>query len=742
MIGKTISHYEILEKLGEGGMGVVYKARDTHLDRLVAVKVLPPEKVADPERKRRFIKEAKAASALNHPNIITVHDIAEDAGVDFIVMEFVQGKTLAQSIATKPFSAGEALRHAVQIADALAAAHAKGIVHRDLKPANLMVTQPGLVKVLDFGLAKLTEAGSEGELARTLTAETTAGIVIGTLAYMSPEQAEGKPLDGRSDIFSLGTVLYEMLCGRRAFAGDSGISVLTSILRDEPAPLAGVPPDLERTVSRCLRKHPQDRYQSAVELKLALEQVRLPRRESQASVPSIAVLPFTNLSADKENEYFSDGLAEEIINALTQLPGLRVTARTSSFSFRGKDVDVRKIGAELNVENILEGSVRKAGNRIRVTAQLIDVAGGYHLWSERYDREMTDVFAIQDEIAAAIVNKLRVRLSGDRPLVKRYTENVEAYNFYLEGRYHMLKVTGESLARSKACYEQALAIDSRYALAYSGLAAYHYWLAHFHFTSPRESLSAAKAAALEALKLDDTLAEAHSLLALVLGYLDFDWAGAERTHLRALELNPGSPDVHHYYGFHCLLTLGRLDEAIAECQRAVELDPLAPGYRSALGYLFHADRQFDVALRHHLRAIEIDLSHFIPHLLISFSYLLKGMPDEALAAAERACQLSGGLSDTLENLGGMCLLAGKPEKAREIRKQLDEQLRCGGYVARFHLAWISLVSGEIDSAFEWLERGVEERDPLVTLLLKTDPYLDDLRSDPRYRALLRKMNLE
>jgi serine/threonine protein kinase/tetratricopeptide (TPR) repeat protein len=739
MIGLMLGSYRILEKLGEGGMGEVYKAQDSRLDRSVAIKVLPAQVSADPGRRARFEQEARAASALNHPHIVTIYDILDTSFGQAIVMEFVQGRTLAQLIKAGPLPVSEAVRHAVQIADALSAAHAKAIVHRDLKPANLMLSESGLVKVLDFGVAKLTEAESEGELARTAASQTTVGLVVGTLAYMSPEQAEGKPLDGRSDIFSFGSVLHEMLSGRRPFAGNSGISLLTSILRDEPAPLAGVPPDLARIVSRCLRKRPRDRYQSAAELKVALEQVVLAGKDSQ--VPSIAVLPFANLSAEKENEYFSDGLAEEIINALTQLKGLRVIARTSSFSFRGKEGDVRRIGAELNVENILEGSVRKAGNRIRVTAQLIDVAGGHHLWSERYDREMTDVFAIQDDIAAAIVQKLQVRLSGDQPLVKRYTENIEAYNLHLEGRHYFMQMTPESLVRSRDCYERALAIDHRFALAYCGLADYHHVWGYWGLGPPRESLSAGKAAVLEALKLDDTLAEAHSLLAIAQGYLDCDWGNAERVHRRAIELNPGSPQVHFYFGFACLRSLGRLDEAIAEVQQAVELDPLSANYRSVLGYLFHCRGQVDVAFGHYRHAIEIDPSHYFPPWLMAISYLLQGMPHEAVAAAEKGYELSGRLPAVLGALGAAYAAAGKPERAREVRGQVDDALQRGVHFPGLALAWMFALLGEVDAAFEWMSQAVEARDPSLMIALRTDPSFDKLRPDPRFRALLRKVNL-
>jgi serine/threonine protein kinase len=480
MIGRRLAHHEIVEKPGAGGMGVVYKARDTHLDRFVALKLLPPERVGDPERKRRFVREAKAASALNHPNIITIYDIDQAGGIDFMDMEYVSGNTLAQCIA-RGLTPKVAVQYAVQIAGALAAAHAVGIIHRDLKPANVMVTEAGLVKVLDFGLAKLAEPVS-GE------ADSTATAFAGTAPYMSPEQAEGRNVDARTDIFSFGAVLYEMLSGRRAFSG---------LGREPPAPLGGkIPAGLEPIVVRCLRKNPEERYSDASELKQVLEHVDI----RPTPVPSIAVLPFANLSDDKENEYFSDGLAEDIIGALAKLPSLRVIARTSAFAFRGKDADVDEIAAKLRVGHVLEGTVRKAGSRIRITAQLIKTADQSHLWSERYERDMTDVFVIQDDISRAIVENLRVRLESDRPLVNRPTENLEAYNLYLRGMHSIFRLMPESLVRGKEYLDQAIALDPKYALAYAGTANYYAVSVNVGLMAGSEALPLAKAASLAAVK--------------------------------------------------------------------------------------------------------------------------------------------------------------------------------------------------------------------------------------------------
>jgi serine/threonine-protein kinase len=733
MIGLTLLHYEMLQKLGEGGMGVVYKARDTHLDRFVAIKVLPPERVADPERKRRFVQEAKAASALNHPNIITIHDIASEGGRDFIVMEYVPGKTLDQLIGRKGLKLDETLNYSIQIADALAKAHAAGIVHRDLKPANVMVTQDGLVKVLDFGLAKLTEPiGPEAE---TVTARTAEGAIVGTVAYMSPEQAEGKPVEARSDIFAFGTVLYEMVSGRRAFHRESGISTLAAIVRDEPAPLPEAPADLQRIVSRCLRKSAAERYQSAAELKGALQEVG-----RAAAVPTIAVLPFANLSADKENEYFSDGLAEEIINALTRVPGLRVTARTSAFAFRGKEQDVREIGARLGVDHILEGSVRRAGSRMRATVQLINAADGCHLWSERYDREVSDVFAVQDEISQSIADKLRVQMGGGPRALKKPTQDLEAYNLYLQGRYHLYRWTPDGFAKGRQYFEQAIARDPEFALAYDSLAELYWYLGFFGVLPPREAFSTGVWAALRALEIEDTLGETHALLGMYRKELDYNWPEVHREMRRALELNPASPVVRLRNALSGLMPLGRVGEAAAEVEHALQSDPLSLFLQWWLALMLYLGRHYHRAIEQVRRMLDLDAGYYLAHFMQAMVCLGMGRDQEALAAARRSAELSGGMPLILGVLGLVCGRTGNTSEARALLDRLEAMARVT-YVPPTSFVWIYFGLGDVDNAFLWMERAVEARDPII-MPVKTFPFLDPFRTDPRYRALLRKMNLE
>lgn len=745
MIGKTIAHYKILEKIGEGGMGVVYKAEDTKLRRSVAIKFLPPDLTRDKEAKQRFVHEARAASALDHPSICTIHEINETGdGQNYIVMGYYKGETLKEKIKKGPLPVHEAVEIALQIAKGLERAHEEEIIHRDIKPANIFVTDRNEVKILDFGLAKLAR---QPRLTKT-------GSTLGTVAYMSPEQAKGKQIDHRTDLWSLGVVLYEMLTGELPFKGEYEQAVIYSILNEAPVSIRALRPDvpieIEHIIEKMLTKDLKERYQKSSELVGFLRTIGGGSQSPafgagggiEKGVPSIAVLPFANLSADKENEYFSDGLTEDIIDALTQVPGLRVMARTSSFAFRGKEQDVRRIGAELNVEHILEGSVRRAGSRLRVTAQLVKASDGYHLWSQRFDREMTDVFAIQDEISQAIVGKLKVHLAEGRPLVKRHTENIEAYHLFLRGRHSVLRMTPDSLTKGREYLEQAIALDPDYALAYAGIAELCFFRSLWSFKQPKEDLLKMKSAAMEALRRDETLAEAHSMLGIVLGIFDFDWTAAEREFSRALELNPASPIVRYSYGFWFFRPLGRSDQALQQLQKAVELDPLSPNYNAWLGAQYNTKGQYDRAVMQYRRAIELDPSLWRPHWLLSMTYTRTGKLENAVAEAQKACELSNDNAPTLGNLGRTYALAGRHMDAEKLLEKLIARSK-EEYISSFAMVMIYLGLGKRDQVLDYLEKGIEERDVLVVSIAKSESELfAPVQHHSRYQALLRKMNLE
>jgi eukaryotic-like serine/threonine-protein kinase len=716
--GTKLGPYEVISLLGAGGMGEVWKARDTRLGRLVAIKRLTNA------HSDRFEHEARAIAALNHPHICQIHDI----GPDYLVLEYIEGEPLRG-----PVPPAEAIRLAGQIAGGLEEAHRRGILHRDLKPANIMVTSRGvgadlpgstIAKLLDFGLAKLVSADADA----TRTAD---GVVSGTAGYMSPEQAEGKPLDVRSDIFSFGAVLYELLSGTRAFGGTSTIAVLSAVLRDDPKPLQTLPV-LDRIVGKCLQKQPGQRFQTMSEVRVALELAAAPSiAEPITGQPSIAVLPFANMSADKDNEYFSDGLAEEIINVLANMPGLKVAGRTSSFYFRGNDVAFKEIGNKLSVDHILEGSVRKAGNRIRVTAQLIKVADGFHLWSERYDREMTDIFAIQDEITQAIAAALRMRLTPDSAASRPYTPNLRAYEAYLKSRDYFFKPSQESLARVKESVEHAIRLDPKFALAYSMLGICYTMLANLGVRPAREVIPLARAAELDALRVDPSLPEAHALLGVCDG-IDYEWRAAESRWRLAMARAPVSRDVRFWYGNHYLLPIGRIAEAVEAMAWGLELDPLNLMYRHhlALG-LRHAGRPEDAEAELR-KVLEVDANFPLALDTLGAICAQQGRFDEALSLSERAYGFTPWASPTVGQLAALLARSGAMSRANALLEKLRSGEICGGAAG---LAVFHAMCGERDRALEWAGRAIEERHPLLVRVLRP------LLTVQQWSTLARKMNL-
>ena len=710
--GTRLGPYEILASLGAGGMGEVWKARDTRLDRTVAIKRLKAHS-------ERFEQEARSIAALNHPHICQIYDV----GPDYLVLEYVEGAPLKG-----PLPVVEAVRLAIQIAGALEEAHSRNILHRDLKPGNILVTGKGSVKLLDFGLAKLLTP-ADSDVTRTLE-----GTVMGTVAYMAPEQAEGKPLDERSDIFSFGAVLYEMLAGGRAFSGGSTAQVMSSVLRDNPRPL-DAPMALERIVRRCLAKQPGQRFQSAAELKAALEQISARPAPDQ---PSIAVLPFANMSRDADDEFFSDGLAEEIINALAHLPGLKVTARTSAFAFRGKEQDIRKIADTLDVRTVLEGSVRRSGNRIRVTAQLINAADGYHLWSERYDRELTDVFAVQDDIAAAIAQALQVKLTPETAPHRKYTPALPAFEALLRARHVYYKFpTRESLEQAREFYEQAIQLDPHYALPHSELGFYLLALAGFGVHPARELMPRVRALVQKALDIDPVLHEAHAILGIVAAVFDYDWREAERQFRLATADDPVPPMARCVYGYFYLLAIGRPEKAAEEVERALAEDPLNAMFRDMLSTCFLAAGRSADALRETRKVLELDGNHAPSYVKLCVEHWSRGMTAEALAFAEKSFEAAPWVPFTAGPLAAMLVRSGDLSRAEKVLQPFADGR---AYGAPLGLVYFHALCGEIDKAAFWLEKAIEQRH-LVSLLLLRGPVGKLLQSSPRWPALLRMVNL-
>jgi serine/threonine-protein kinase len=779
LVGQRLGDFEVTEVIGRGGMGVVFKARDTKLDRDVAVKALPAELLPNSLAQNRFRREAKTLAALNHSNVAAIYEMVEQDDRCYLILEYVPGKTLTGYMAERRLTTGEVLVIARQIAQALSAVYERGVIHRDLKPGNVKITPEGRVKVLDFGLAKsATIEGAEAD-----TAITQPGRVIGTPAYMSPEQVRGKPTGHSSDIWSFGCVMYEMLTGQPPFEGETVSDIAARILEREPdwgmLP-RHLPENVRNIVQRCLQKDPKQRFQSASDLAHALKEAQTesslskeqvapkparlrtigilavvivcvgilallcirPWAVQEEGLPSIAVLPFENFSADPNQEYFCDGMAEELINAFSQIKDLRVIARTSAFSFKGKDVTVRDIGRQLNVVTILKGSVRRSEDRLRITAQLVDTTDGRHLWSERYDRQMGDVFAIQDEITLAIVDKLKPKLLGQEKarLAKRQTIDAKVYNLCLMGRHYLRAKLVSDPNKASEYYWQALEIDPNCALAYAGLANCYNASRDQGLLSPKEAMQKARDMAEKAMKIDETLPEAYDALATVKTWFDWDWEVGERHYRRAIELNPGFALARQRYAIS-LLVRGRFGEAIAQMKSAFDSDPLSPDLNASLGFAYICVGQLDDAIETLNRTVEMAPSRPGGHFFLGHFYLFRSMYEEALDEYGKAMELSEEMSLWPEMFMGITYAKmGKPDKAREVlASQLERSKQ--QYISSFMFALLHFALGNNDEGFKSLDKAYEENDPTLCWL-KIHPLLESVRSDPRYTALLKKMNLD
>jgi TolB-like protein/Flp pilus assembly protein TadD len=766
-------------------MGEVYRARDTRLKREVAVKVLPERLSGDREYRARFEREARAVAAISHPNILAIHDLGQEGGLFFLVTELLEGETLREKLVQERLSWRKVLEIGGAIAEGLSAAHGKGIVHRDLKPENVFLTSAGLVKILDFGLARPGAAPSAAQTAvPTESVATAAGTALGTVGYMSPEQVSGRPADARSDIFSLGSLLYEMLTGQRAFNRASPGETMAAILRDQPLEPSradrDLPQGLDRVVRRCLEKVPGERFQSASDLSFALKELlgsgtstsppapsvvsrrtvlllaaaaivflgvvlvlRLTGRARGAGrIESLAVLPLANLSGDPQQEYFADGMTEELITNLAQISALRVGSRTSAMRYKGTQKSVPEIGRELEVDALVEGSVLRVGDRVRITAQLIQAPTDKHLWASTYERDLSDVLTLQGEVAKAIAGEIGVRLTPQErsQLADKKTVNPEAYEAYLKGRYHSFRGTAPDAQKSLDYFQQSVAKQPDFAKGYAGIANAYQQMAGsaYGVLSPKEAFPKAKVAAMRAVELDSTLAEPYESLGWSSFVFDRDWTTAENQFQQAVRLNPNYAAAHQSYGTF-LSRVGRFDEAIREVKRAQEIDPLSLVGNLDVGLALHWARRDDEAIPLFRRVLDIDPNYLRAHWGLGLALVQKKKYDEAIAELQKAVELSGGGAGQLGSLGYAYGAAGRRAEALGIVEKLKERSR-ERYVPPATVAIVLSGLGETDQALAWLERANEARDPWATGL-KVEPGFDSLRPDPRFQDLMRRVGL-
>jgi serine/threonine-protein kinase len=826
----TLLHYRIVSKIGAGGMGEVYLAQDTKLDRKVALKILPAELASNRDRMERFVREAKSAAVLNHPNIATIHEIGESDGVNFIAMEFIDGVTLREKIHQERTELRKLLRFLQHAAEGLAKAHAAGIVHRDLKPDNIMVTRDGHAKILDFGLAKLIEQqplpSSDSSEAATavMPQHSTPGVIMGTVGYMSPEQAQGKTkeIDQRSDVFSFGCILFEAATGKKPFEGESVIKSLHKVVYESAPAIAEVnpsaPPELQRIVRRCLVKDPDERYQSIKEVAIELKELRrelqgagtdttvtpptrgetttstggegtqsfspttatpslstkassaeylatgikrhkfatalgaglvllavaagiiginayLRARNTEVAIKSIAVMPFVNDNGNADVEYLSDGMTETLIGSLSQLPNLSVKARSTVFRYKGKGTDAKTIGKELNVQAVLNGHVMQRGDQLTLSVELVEVATENVIWSQQYNRRLSDMQAVQGEIAQEVSAKLRLKLAGDGPpQTKNQKVSPEAYQACLKGRYYYNQDTEESLNKAIEEFNRALGLEPNYAQAFAGLASVYTEMSSVSLP-PSEAMPKAKQAALKALALDGSLAYAHRALGEIHWWSDWDFPAAEQEFKRAIELDPNEPNNFAIYAVFLARTLGRFDEGIAMANRALQLDSLSLVVHYHVAAVFYSARQPDRAAAEANRMHELDRNSFLAHRYLGLAYLFKGQNEQAIAELQKTVDPQSGFG--LDLLGCAYGVAGRKSEALKTLAEL-QALAGRKYIPPHSFAYIYAGLGDKERAFEWLEKGYTERDDTLTKL-KTDPLFDSLRSDPRYADLMRRV---